>query len=98
MTRLVKLWLIASIISVPAAAQPDMVSITVKPADFSSPAARAKLDRRIAAAIEDICRTRTPIEFYQSAEVVECRRSARIELDAMIAQIHADAVGNAAPR
>ena len=91
MTRIGPIGMIALIAAVPATAQTAMVSITVKPSDFSSLDAQAKLDRRVAAAVEDICRTHTAIEFYQSAEVTDCRRSARVQLNATIAQIRAEA-------
>lgn len=81
--------LLASIIAVPAVAETPMVSIVVKSSDFASPDARAKLDRRVTAAIEDLCRTYTALEFYQAHDVTDCRRSARAQIESRLAPIRA---------
>ena len=95
MIRTAILGLIAATAAVPAISQTAMVSITVKPSDFSSPGARAELDRRVAAAIEDICRTYTALEFYQGTDVADCRRAARAQLDSRLAQIQTSASAEA---
>jgi UrcA family protein len=81
--------LLAATLNVPAVAQISTVRLVVDPSELASPEARLKLDRRIAAFVEDACRTRTALEFYQDDAVMECRRKTRIHVDAMLGRLAA---------
>jgi UrcA family protein len=89
MTRIALIGLMAVIAAASASAEPTTVSLTVTPSDFSSRDARAKLDRRIAAAIEEVCGSYAAIESYQWPALDDCRRSARAQVDYRLARIRA---------
>jgi UrcA family protein len=72
-----------------ASAEPATVSVAVTRSDFSSRDARAKLDRRIAAAIEQVCGSYATIESDQWPVVDDCRKSARAQVDYGLARIKA---------
>lgn len=70
----------------PASAEPAAVTVTVIKGDLSSPDGRLTMQRRIAGAVEQLCRSYAAVESYQLAEVDECRREAKISADQQIAR------------
>lgn len=82
--------LIAAVLtSIPtvAAAEPQTATVIVTPADLASPAARAKLDRRIGAAIEQVCGSFASIESAQEPEVAACWSTAKNSVDQRLASL-----------
>lgn len=62
----------------PANAEPaTSVTLTVTSADFVSPAARARLERRIGTAVEQVCGSYASVESYDVSEMNACWMSAR---------------------
>jgi UrcA family protein len=76
--------------STAAIAEPRTATLTVTPADFASAQARARLDRRIRSAIEQVCGSYASIESYQSAEMDSCWQAARAEVSKHLANIRSE--------
>ena len=91
MTRIALAGLLVAVAAVPAAADPIAATVKVSSADLSSSAARARLDRRIGNAIEQVCGSYASIEPDQWPSMDECWRSAREQADSRLASIRADA-------
>ena len=70
-----------------ALAEPRSATVIVSSADFSSPSARARLDHRIAAAVEQVCGSYATIEAYQTPEMDACWRAARSQVEARLGRV-----------
>lgn len=80
--------LLSATIPAIASAEPRVATVTVTAADLATPSARAKLDRRIGAAIEEVCGSYAAIESSQTAELDDCWRSATAQAAKRIAEVH----------
>jgi UrcA family protein len=89
MTRLLLITALAALGATPALAEPASSTVMISASDFVSPSARAALDRRIAAAIEEQCRSYAVVEPYQWDEVTACRTAAKSEVDTQLDRIAA---------
>ena len=87
MTRIALIGLLLAALPVAATAEPRTATVTVTAADMATPTARAKLDRRIGAAIEEVCGSYAAIEIAQVPEMDDCWRSARAEAVQRIASL-----------
>ena len=85
MTRFLMIGLLFTTLPVAALADPRTATVTVTAADMATPAARARLDRRIGAAIEQVCGSYAVIESSQVPEMDECWKSARTEVQQRLA-------------
>lgn len=77
----------ATVVPTPTIAAPLSTTVVVTPADFTSPTARARLDRRIGAAIEDVCGSYATIEAYQWPEMDACWKAARNQVTERLGNI-----------
>jgi UrcA family protein len=75
--RFTLLAIAAIAIATPAVAEPNSVTLTITSADFATPTALARLDRRIGAAVEQVCGSYAAIESSQVPEMDACWISAR---------------------
>lgn len=66
---------------------PRTATLIVTAADISSPAAHKKLDRRIRAAIEEVCGSYAAIESSQVPEMDACWESAKAEASQQLTHI-----------
>lgn len=88
MTRLALIGLLfATSIPAVASAEPRTATVTVTASDMATAAARAKLDRRIGSAIEEVCGSYAAIESSQVPEMDECWRSAKATVAQRIASL-----------
>lgn len=82
------------VIAAPAGAEPNSVTLTVTSADFASPAASAGLDRRIGAAIEEVCGSYAAIESSQVPEMDSCWGSAHDQVREQLGRVDILALAN----
>jgi UrcA family protein len=80
MTRIALIGLLFTAIPTAAFADSRTATVTVTTADMATPAARARLDRRIGAAIEEVCGSYAAIESSQVPEMDECWKAAKSEV------------------
>jgi UrcA family protein len=85
MTRFALIGLLFAAIPAAALANPRSATVTVTAADMSTPAARARLDRRIGAAIEQACGSYAAIESGQVPEMDSCWAAAKAEVSRRLA-------------
>ena len=73
--------------AVPAQAQAQAVSQPVSSAglDLGSPAGRARFQRRLAAAIEDVCGSYAGASHWEQREIGRCRATARADIETQLA-------------
>ncbi|SRR5260221_10969317 len=88
MARFALIGLLLATLPAAALADPRTATITVTAADMASPAARARLDRRIGAAIEDVCGSYAAIESAQVPEMDDCWKAARSEVQQRLASFN----------
>lgn len=87
MKRIALIGLLAATVAAPALADPvdngiKTVSLSIRTSDLSaSNEARAKLDRRVGDAVKALCGG------FNADEIGDCRRSARAQFDARIAEM-----------
>ncbi|MFL6764902.1 MAG: UrcA family protein [Sphingomicrobium sp.] len=87
MTRFALIGLLFAVIPAAASADPRVATVTVTAADMASPAARARLNRRIGAAIEQVCGSYATIESSQVPEMDACWTSAKAEVAQRLASL-----------
>ena len=87
MTRFALIGLLFTAIPAAALADPRTATVTVTAVDMASPAARARLDRRIGAAIEQVCGSYATIESSQVPEMDACWTSAKAETAQRLASL-----------
>lgn len=88
MTRFLTIGLLLTTLPAAAMAEPRTATVTVTAADMASPAARARLDRRIGAAIEQVCGSYAAIESSQVPEMDACWSSAKAEVQQRLASFN----------
>ena len=88
-TILIAATLFASPVAIPAAAQTIASARSVAYADLNldHAADRAQLDRRIAAAIEDVCGSYAGAASHEMREIDRCRQAARHGIETRIADL-----------
>ena len=88
----------ASLAATPAAAYgpPARQAVSYADLDLSRPADVARLHRRLAAALENVCGSYATSESWQESEIARCRAGARAEADAQLARLTGRAVQVAA--
>jgi len=87
MTRFALIGLLCTAIPAAALADPRSATVTVTSADMLTPAARARLDRRIGAAIEQVCGSYAAIESGQIPEMDSCWAAAKAEASRRLANL-----------
>jgi UrcA family protein len=87
MTRFTIIGLLFTAVPTIALADPRTATVTVTRADMASPTARAQLDRRIGAAIEQVCGSYAAIENSQVPEMDSCWEAAKAQVAQRIASI-----------
>jgi UrcA family protein len=87
MTRFALFGLLLTTLPAAALADPRSATVTVTVADMSTPAARARLDRRIGAAIEQVCGSYAAIETGQVPEMDSCWAAAKAEASRRLASL-----------
>jgi UrcA family protein len=88
MTRFAMIGLLFIAIPAAAVADPRTATVTVTSADMATPASRARLDRRIGAAIEEVCGSYAAIETSQVPEMDACWSAARHQVAQRIASLN----------
>ena len=88
MTRFAIIGLLFTAVPAVASADPRTATITVTSADMATPAARAKLDRRIGAAIEEVCGSYAAIESSQLPEMDACWAAAKRQVQQRMASLN----------
>ena len=91
MNKLGLVLFMAAVIATPAAAEPRSATVTISRADFATPQAKARLDRRVRGAIESVCGSYAAIESSQAAEMEKCWTDARAQADGKLTGIERDA-------
>jgi len=88
----------ASLAATPAAAYgpPARQAVSYADLDLSRSADVARLHRRLAAALENVCGSYATSESWQESEIARCRAGARAEADAQLARLTGRAVQVAA--
>jgi UrcA family protein len=71
----------------PAQTAPARLSISYADLDLSRPADRARLNRRIANAMETVCGSYADAPPYQEREIARCRAGARTNVDVQLAAL-----------
>jgi len=87
MTRFTIIGLLFTAVPTIALADPRTATVTVTRTDMASPTARAHLDRRIGAAIEQVCGSYATIESSQVPEMDSCWEAAKAQVAQRIASI-----------
>ena len=87
MTRFAIIGLLLTAIPAAANAEPRSATITVTAADMATPAARAKLDRRIGSTIEEVCGSYATIESSQVPEMDACWAAAKRQVQQRMASL-----------
>jgi UrcA family protein len=90
MKRTLIIFLAGVLGAAPAAADPLTATVVVTRADLASPPARARLDRRIRAAIENVCGSYATIESSQWQEMDACWTAARAEVSKHLANVRSE--------
>ena len=88
MTRFAIIGLLLTAVPAAASADPRTATITVTNADMASPAARARLDRRVGAAIEEVCGRYAAIESAQVPEMDACWAAAKRQVQQRMASLN----------
>ena len=88
MTRFALIGLLFTAIPASAIADPRTATVTVTSSDMATPAARARLDRRIGAAIEEVCGSYATIESSQVPEMDACWAAAKRQVQQRIASLN----------
>src|SRR4051812_23496309 len=81
-------------IAAPAIAEPTSVTLTVTSADFATPAAHARLDRRIGAAVEQVCGSYAAIESSQVPQMDACWGSTHDQVKQQLGRVDSLALAN----
>ena len=88
MTRFAIIGLLLTAVPAAASADPRTATITITSADMATPTARARLDRRIGAAIEDVCGSYAAIESSQVPEKDACWAAAKRQVQQRMASLN----------
>jgi len=88
MIRFAIIGLLFTAVPATAIADPRIATVTVTSADMATPAARARLDRRIGAAIEEVCGSYAAIESSQVPEMDACWAAAKRQVQQRIASLN----------
>jgi UrcA family protein len=90
--------LAASLAAAPAAAYapPERQAVSYADLDLSRPADVARLHRRLADALENVCGSYATAESWAEHEIARCRAEARTRADAQLARLTGRAVQVAA--
>ena len=84
----------AAALATPAIAEPRSATLTVTPADFGSAAARARLSRRVAVVIEQVCGSYATIEPYEWPNMDGCWQAARAEVNDHLGRVDSTALAS----
>lgn len=88
MTRFAIIGLLLTAVPAAVNADPHTATVTVTSADMATPAARARLDRRIGSAIEEVCGSYATIESSQVPEMDACWTAAKRQVQQRIATLN----------
>ena len=89
MRSILPLTIAGALFATPLQAEPRSAVVTVSSAELSTPAGTARFNKRVAAAIEQVCGSYATIEAYQVPQLDECRRSAWRGVETRIAALKA---------
>ena len=87
MTRILIVGLLFAALPAAASAEPRTSTVTITAADMATPAARDRLNRRIGAAIEEVCGSYAAIESAQVPEMDACWSAAKAQVAERLASI-----------
>lgn len=80
--------LFAAISAMPASARaPESRAVSYDGLDLATAGGRAILNRRIAAALEDVCGSYAGAPSYETFEIDRCRSAARIRIETQLAAL-----------
>lgn len=77
----------SAVTAIPASAQAPHQAVSLAGLDLSTPAGRARFERRIAGALETVCGSYAGAAAYEIPEIDRCRAEARSGIETRIAAL-----------